>query len=149
MKGRTGATVPFQPSQSTSAELRDDVVQVKRTLPVPQKKARHREELLLSWLMVSCLCCFGDSDSTGSFRPTTGHFTLISASFIALCSSSLLGKSWSRQTLAAQPGTPLGPLDPVAIHRYTVPWGTLSVLCLFLPSHTGTLLVLSTPMDLH
>lgn len=31
MNGRTGVTVPFQPPQSTSAELRGDVVQVKRT----------------------------------------------------------------------------------------------------------------------
>lgn len=84
-----------------SAQPRGDVVGVKSTLPVPQKKARHREELLLSWLMVSCLCCFWDSGPTRCFRHRTGHFTTVSASFIALGSSSFLWKSWRGQTLAA------------------------------------------------
>lgn len=148
VKGRPGVTVPFQPPQGTSAEPRDDVVQVKRTWPVPQKKAKHKGELLLSWLMVSCLCCFWDSHPIGSFRQATDHFTLISASFVALCSSMLLGKSWSRLTLAAQPGTPLGPFNTVAIHRGTVPPALSWCLCLSLPSHTGTLCVPSTPTGL-
>lgn len=149
MKGRTGVTVPFQPPQSTSAEPRGDVLEVKRTLPVAQKKARHKEELLFSWLTVSCLCCSWDCDPTGSFRHTTGHFTLMSVSFIALCSSVLLGKSWSRQTLALSLAHPRAPRILWLATGSLCP-GALSWRALPLPSQPHRHLPCpSSPMGLH